>query len=153
MANPQQTEKAKIVRLERRLGARVTDDPDGVLAVLQTARRLLAEGGSLHKGDGWWEKSSKATRYTIIGALRHGVDLAHPRDRARAFNAAQHAVQGALNADKTAELGMAHLPQPVITRWETNPASTLEDALRIMDAAIKNQGKVNLAVNKAKGRK
>lgn len=154
MANTQTTSTAKVKRLERQLGAKVTDDPDGVLAVLQTARRLLADGGELFK-DGWQEKRGvkKPTVYSLLGALRAAVDLAHPRDRSRAVNYAQHALQGALEKDVTAPLGMAHLPVPVITHWESNPKTTLADALRIYDAAILNQGKVNQAVRKTKGRK
>lgn len=88
-----------------------------------------------------------------MGAMRAAVDLAHPRDRTRALTAAQRAIQAAVDADRTRENGMAHLTVPVITRWESNPNTTLDDALRVYDAAIKNQGTVNTAVSKAKGRK
>ena len=52
MVNKQLTPAAKLKRAEKALGAKATDDPDGVLAVLQTARRLLADVGDLLK-DGW----------------------------------------------------------------------------------------------------
>lgn len=125
-----------------------------MLAVLQTARRLLAEGNELLR-DGWQAKQSrgKPTHYSVMGAMRAAVDLAHPRDRTRALTAAQRAIQAAVDADRTRENGMAHLTVPVITRWESNPNTTLDDALRVYDAAIKNQGTVNTAVSKAKGRK
>src|ERR1051325_9533447 len=118
MPNKQQGQAAKLAKLQREQGARVTDDPEGVLAVLQTARRLLAEGGELLH-DGWQEQQSrgKPTKYGFMGALRHAVDLAHPVDRSRAVTAAQHALQVQLERYKTAERGMAHLPKPVITRW------------------------------------
>jgi hypothetical protein len=152
--NKQQGPQAKLKRLQRELGAKATDDPDGVLAVLQTARRLLAEGGELFK-DGWQEKRSrgKSTVYSVSGALRASVDLAHPRDRARAIHDSSSAIYGSLRGDDTRDLGMAHLPQPVLTRWESHPKTTLADALRVFDRAIKNQGTVNVAVSKAKGRK
>lgn len=152
--NKQVTHQAKVRKLERELGARVTGDPDGVLAVLQIARRLLAEGVDLVK-DAWCEKQSrnKPTKYSVLGALRAAVDLAHPRDRHRALGAAQHALQGALNVDKSAPNGKAHLNFPVITRWESHPDTTMDDALRVVDLAIKNQGRVNIAASKAKGRK
>ena len=151
--NTQLTPRAKLKRAERTLGAKATDDPDGVLAVLQTARRLLAEGGELVK-DAWQEKQSrgKPNRYSVAGALRAGVDLAHPRDRGRALHAASSAVYGALSRDHTRDLGMAHLPQPVLTRWESHPKTTLADALRVMDAAILAQGKVNRIQSKQEGR-
>jgi len=58
-----------------------------------------------------------------------------------------------MERDKTAEFGMAHLPTPVITRWESHPKTTLDDALRIYDAAILAQGRVNKTQSKQKGRK
>lgn len=125
-----------------------------MLAVLQTARRLLADGGELFK-DGWQEMQSrkKPTKYSVMGALRHAVDLAHPVDRSRAITAAQHAIQIAMERDKTAVCGIAHLDKPIITRWESHPQTTLDDALRIYDAAILAQGRVNQTHRKQKGRK
>lgn len=154
MVNKQLTKQAKVKKAERQLGARATDDPDGVLHVLLTARRLLAEGGDLVK-DAWQEEQprKKPTKYSFMGALRRAVDLAHPRDRSRAIWAAQHALQAALEADKTAANGMAHLPNPVITRWESHPDTTFADAIRVYDAAIKRQGTVNQTASKTKGRK
>ena len=147
--NPQRTKQAKAKRLERQLGARMTDDPDGVMAVLQTARRLLSDGGELFK-DGWEEQRprKKPTVYSFMGALRRAVDLAHPKDRSRALWAAQHALQGAVEKDPTKDNGIAHVDKPVITRWESHPKTTLNDALRVYDAAIKSQGTVNLAQKK-----
>lgn len=154
MVNSQTTSAAKLKRVERKAGAKATGDPDGVLAVLQTARRLLADGGELCK-DTWQERrgTKKSTIYSALGALRAGVDLAHPLDRSRAAWAAQAALQSALNKDKSAPNGIAHLPVPVITRWESHPDTTLVDVLRVYDAAIKAQGTVNIAQSKAKGRK
>ena len=154
MVNKQLTPAAKLKRAGKSLGAKATDDPDGVLAVLQTARRLLADGGDLFK-DGWQEKQSrgKPTKYGVMGALREATNFAHPRDRDRALWAAQHALQVAMERDKTAENGMAHLPAPVITRWESHPDTTLVDALRVFDAAILAQGRVNQTQSKQKGRK
>jgi hypothetical protein len=154
MVNKQLTPAAKLKRAEKSLGAKATDDPEGVLAVLQTARRLLADGGDLLK-DGWQETQArkKPTKYSLMGALRHAVDLAHPADRHRAVTAAQHALQVAMEKDKTAVCGMAHLPTPVLTRWESHPQTTLEDALRIYDAAILAQGRVNQTQRKQRGRK
>jgi hypothetical protein len=124
-----------------------------VLAVLQTARRLLVEGGELVK-DSWQEKrSKKPTRYSPMGALRAAGDLAHPRDCARAVSAAQRALQSALNEDVSAPNGKAHLEYPVITRWESHPDTTLDDAKRVFDSAIKRQGQINIATSKVKGRK
>jgi hypothetical protein len=124
------------------------------MAVLQTARRLLADGGELFK-EGWQEKRSrgKPTVYSPMGALREAVNLAHPRDRHRATSAAQHAIQVAMERDTSGVNGMAHLPTPVISRWETHPATTLGDALRVYDAAILSQGRVNQTQRKSKGRK
>ena len=152
--NKQQGPQAKAKRLQRELGAKATDDPAGVLAVLQTARRLLAEGGVLVK-DAWQEQPTgkKPIRYSVMGALRRAADLAHPKDRDRALWAAQYAIQGALEKDRTAEYGLAHLDTPIITRWESHDKVTLDDALRVYDQAIKNQGRVNIAKSKAKGRK
>lgn len=152
--NRQQGQQAKIKRSQRTLGAKVTDDPDGVLAVLQTARRLLADGGELFK-DGWHEKqrSKKPTRYSAMGALRSAADLTHPKDRSQAIWTAQYALQSAMAKDRSGVNGIAHLPEPIITRWESHPATTLEDALRVYDTAILNQGKVNLTASKARGRK
>lgn len=154
MVNKQLTPAAKLKRAEKALGAKATDDPEGVLAVLQTARRLLADGGELFK-DGWQEAQArkKPTKYGVMGALRAAVDLAHPVDRHRAVTAAQHALQQAMEKDKTAVCGMAHLDKPVITRWESHPQTTLEDALRIYDAAILAQGRVNQTQRKQRGRK
>jgi hypothetical protein len=153
MVNKQQGQAPTVAKAQRTLGAKVTDDPGDVLAVLQTARRLLDEGGELFK-DGWQEKrSKKPTRYSAMGALRAAIDLAHPKDRSRAIWAAQYALQSAMEKDPSGVNGIAHLPKPVITRWESHPRTTLEDAIRVYDAAIRNQGKVNQTVSKAKGRK
>lgn len=125
-----------------------------MLAVLQTARRLLADGGDLLK-DGWQEQQArkKPTKYSVMGALRHAVDLAHPVDRHRAVTAAQRALQAAMERDESGVNGIAHLPTPIITRWETHPKTTLADALRVYDAAILAQGRVNQTQRKQKGRK
>lgn len=154
MPNKQLSKQAKVKRVERQQGARATDDPDGVLHVLLTARRLLAEGGDLLK-DGWQEQQSrnKPNKYGFMGALRAAVHLAHPRDASRAIWNAQFALQSALNVDETAANGMAHMDDPVITRWESHPDTTLADALRVYDRAIKAQGTVNTTVSKSKGRK
>lgn len=151
--NKQQGQAHKVARAQRTLGAKVTDDPEGVLAVLQTARRLLAEGTELCK-DAWQEKrSKKPTRYSAMGALRAAIDLSHPKDRSHAIWAAQYALQSAMEKDTSGVNGIAHLPEPVITRWESHPDTTIEDVLRVYDTAILNQGKVNLTASKAKGRK
>lgn len=124
------------------------------MAVLQTARRLLAEGGDLLK-DGWQapQSRSKHTKYSMTGALRAGCDLAHPADRDKSLYFAQHALVGALTRDEKSALGIGHLPDPYLTRFEHHPDTTIEDALRVYDAAIKNQGAVNVSKLKGKGRK
>lgn len=153
MVNKQQGQAHKVAKAQRTLGAKATDSPDDVLAVLQTARRLLAEGGELVK-DGWQEKrSKKSTRYSAMGALRAAVDLAHPKDRSHAIWSAQYALQSAMEKDPSGVNGIAHLPKPVITRWESHPDTTIEDVIRVYDTAIRNQGKVNVIVSKTKGRK
>jgi hypothetical protein len=124
--------------------------------VLRTARRLLDEGGGLVKSaylETYSKGKSKLTRYSMQGALMRAVDLVHPADRSRALQDAHHAISGSLRLDERSELGIAQSPYPYVSRFESHPDTVLEDALRVLDRAIKNQGTVNEAVRKQKGRK
>ena len=109
--------KSKLKSLQQKLGARVTDDPDGVIAVLQSAKRLASTGVGV---------------YTALDAA---VGQASPKDGARAWWKAFHALTSANGGDLMFE------------------KLTPEDLTAVFDKAIESQGVVNIAASKAKGRK
>lgn len=97
-------------------------DPEGVMAVLQIARRLLKE-----RGDG-----------AVYVALDEALDLAAPKDRARAWWAAHRMVVRSLPAG-TASIGDFEA---------TSPSS--DDVLELMAVAIRKQGVLNIQAAKGK---
>jgi hypothetical protein len=116
----------KIKRLERKLGARVTPDPEGVMGLLQITRRYVSDTGEAH----------------IYSFLNEASEAAVPNNPGVAWWTAHHAIVGALPqgystiGDFVADENVSH-----------------EDVLALMDRAIKNQGTLNIAVSKGKGRK
>jgi hypothetical protein len=68
-----------IRKLKRRLGVKATNDPDGVMAVLQISRRLFSEGDS-----------------SVYSVLNESIPLAAPKDKALAWWAAHHALSANL---------------------------------------------------------
>jgi hypothetical protein len=154
MVNKQLTTAAKVKRQEKALGAKATDNPDDVLHVLQTARRLLADGGRLLK-DGWQEKQSrqKPDVFSIDGALRRGLDLAHPVNRDSTAWAAQYALNAVIEADETFKPRADFQGHPVLVKFNNHPDTTLADAITVYDRAIKAQGRIKVVVSKSKGRK
>lgn len=154
MVNKQLTAAAKVKRQERRLGARATAKPDDVRAVLQTARRLLVDGGRLLK-DGWEEAQSrnKPTVYSMDGALRRAVDLAHPQNRDLTWWAARYALDHQLAGHKTFRERAEFDDGMVLVKFNNHPDTTLADATAVYDGAIKAQGSIEVFVSKAKGRK
>lgn len=118
-----------------------------MLAVLQTARRILAEGGELLK-TGWSEKRSKKTLFSMDGALREALNLAHPLNRDESWWAARHAILEAIGHNPALQArGRGMLV------FNNHPDTTLADAITVYDDAIKAQGRMKVAVSKAKGRK
>jgi hypothetical protein len=155
MTNPQLTQRAKLEKLARELGVQVTVDPEETLNVLQTARRLLADGGELFK-KGWQETRGKRTYYSVDGALREALNVAHPKNRDRADIAGRHAIIGAIHSKpEWFERGRfaATSNAVVVPKWSNHKDTTFEDALELYDIAIKNQGKITIAISKSKGRK
>lgn len=108
-------------KLRRELGAKPTDDPEGVLAVLQVARRLLAEDG---------------TRF-VYSALNDAIPMAYPKDAGIAWWAAHHALCCALPDGHKTLGGYVH-----------DGNASHEEVLALFDTAIKNQGTMNIAKSK-----
>lgn len=110
--------KQKISKLERKFGAKKTDDPDGVMAVLQIAKRLLSERGNKD----------------IYIALDEALDMAVPKDRARTWWGAHRAIVHAL-------------PDGFLTIGDYTILSgtTSDDVVRLLERAVLAQGSVNLA--------
>jgi hypothetical protein len=74
------------------LGARKSADPDGVIATLEIARRLISENPEL----------------TVEGALLEAADkFASPKDPAKAFWTAYHAFSAADTSDAQEALKLA----------------------------------------------
>lgn len=136
------------------MGARATENPDDVLAVLQTARRLLADGGVLLK-DGWQadQKGKRPPQFSMDGALRKGLDLAHPVHRDSAVWAAQHALVEVISRSQTFNDRSLYNGAVVLINFNNHPDTTLADAITVYDSAIRAQGSIKVAVSKAKGRK
>ncbi|AQT25733.1 hypothetical protein EniyanLRS_58 [Mycobacterium phage EniyanLRS] len=145
MPNKQLTTRAKLKRKERELGVKATDNPDDVRAVLQTARRLLADGDELLK-DGWQEVRSrgKPTIYSVDGAVRKALDLAHPHNRDKTWWAVKYALENAIHEHFPDRSGILH--------FNGHPDTTLAEAITVFDSAIKAMGRIQVAVSKAKGR-
>lgn len=105
-------------RLARKLGVRKSDDPEGSIAVLQVARRLVQDHG-----------------YTAVHALNESADkYAAPIDPSRAFWAAHYALTtaGLRSGLKYSEISDAEI----------------DVLLPIFDQAIQNQGKMNMEAKK-----
>lgn len=120
MTNSQLTKPAKLRRLSRKLGAKKTDDKDGVLATLQIARRLIQDEG-----------------YAASEALNLAADkYAAPIDKSRAFWAAHYALTRAARDE-----------WPILDLLD---AAGVDVLLPILDAAIKHQGEMNMKAKKAK---
>lgn len=111
----------QIQKLRIELGVKPTDDPDGVLALIQIARRLLAEEGSTF----------------VYSALNDAAEMAYPKDAGRAWWAAHHALISAM-PDGYKTLG----------DYVHGGSASHEDVLALFDAAIKNQGTMNIATAK-----
>lgn len=115
--------KKKIRVLERRIRAKKTDDPEGTLATLQSAKRLLAEGAGIG----------------VYTALDAALEMSVPKDRSRTWWSAHHALNAAL-------------PNQVEqTMSEFLAAAQPEEIEALFDRAIKAQGELNLAVLKVRG--
>jgi len=110
----------RIQRLKRKLGVKATSDPDGVLASLQIARRLVNEGDT-----------------AVYSVMDDATRLAAPKDHAIAWWAAHHALTSALPADAKS-LG------------DFTIRASHEELVALFDTAIKNQGKMNAAMLKGK---
>jgi hypothetical protein len=117
----------KIKRLERKLGVRATPDPEGVMGLLQITRRYVTE-------------TNEAFIYSF---LNEALEAAVPNNPAVAWWTAHHAIVGALPEGYTT---IGHFVAD-----EQNVK--LEDVVALLDRAIKNQGTINIAVSKRKGRK
>lgn len=113
----------KLRRLQRKAGAHAPGDPDGVLATLQIARRLLKERGN------------KA----IYPALDEALEKSDPTDRARAWWTAHRAIVNAL-PDGFRTLG----------DYTDLDSTTVEDVDAVLLSAIRNQGMLNVALAKGK---
>lgn len=150
MVNEQLTKAAKLKRVERKSGATSSGDSDGVLAVLQTARRLLADSPDLLKGQSM-EVRSKKTAFDMSDALGRAVDLAHPKDRSRAIHRAHGVILNTIVAkpdwEQRARLIQTH--GHMVNRFNDDPSTTKDDALAVLDDAIRAQGRVNVAAGKA----
>lgn len=114
---------SKLTKLKRTLGVKNTDDPDGVLAVLQIARRLVSEGDS-----------------AVYATLDDAIQLASPKDHALAWWAAHRAL-------------FSSLPSGFRTLGEFTHEADKEDLLKVFDRAINKQGTMNAAVRKGKWNK
>lgn len=101
-------------RLARKLGVKRTDDPDGVIATLQVARRLVKDHGYL----------------PVEAVGRASAEFAAPVDDARAFWAAHYALT---MAGLRKGLGVVELNH-----------AEIDALLPIFDDAIKAQGEFNL---------
>lgn len=110
----------RIQRLRRKLGVKRTDDPDGVLAVLQVSRRLISEGD-----------------LAVYSVLMDAVRMAAPKDDAIAWWAAHYALTH-------------QIPTGYRTLGEYCCVADQEKLLELFDAAIKNQGTLNVVVRKGK---
>ena len=117
--------KERIQKLKKQLGVKTTDDPDGVMAVLQIARRLISDEGDT----------------AIYAVLDDAIRMAAPRDHAKAWWTAHYALQ-------------SQLPTGFQTLGEFSTQVSTESLVNLFDAAIRNQGTINLAVKRnTKGRK
>ena len=115
--------KQKFSRLERKFGAKKTDDPEGVMAVLLVGKRLIGE------------RNDKS----VYVALDEALDLSAPKDRARAWWAAHRALRHALPAGFT-----------TIGEYAMVDSTTTEDCVELFTRAILAQGSVNQIVAKGK---
>lgn len=110
----------RIQRLKRELGVKATNDPDGVMASLQIARRLINDGDT-----------------AVYSVMDDATRLAAPKDHAIAWWAAHHALISAL-------------PTGVKTLGQFSVQSSSEELVALFDTAIKNQGTMNAAIRKGK---
>jgi len=95
----------------------------------------------------------KPDKFSMDGALRKGLDLAHPVNRDETAWAAQHALVEVIKRSQTFnERGLANGVVSLMT-FSNHPDTTLADAITVYDDAIRNQGRAKVAVTKAKGRK
>lgn len=98
-------------------------DPDGVIAVLQIAKRLLSE-----RGDG-----------NLFAALDEALDMAAPKDMARAWWAAHRVIR-------------MSLPNGYdnIVSFSTSDSVDAGKVMDVLDAAILLQGRANIQQSKGK---
>lgn len=115
--------RTAIQKLQRKLGVKPSSDPDGVLAVLQIARRLYSEGDT-----------------AIYSVLDDALSLAAPKDKALAWWAAHRALHSCM-------------PEGHLTLGSYATDASEQDVLAWFDAAIKRQGTMNVAVRKGKWNK
>lgn len=108
--------KQKLVKLERKFRLKKSDDPEGVMATLLTARRLVSEGAGLG----------------VYAALDAALTMSAPKDQSHAWWSAHRALNGALPAGS-----------PPITVWAKDAG--LADIEALFDTAIRNQGAFNTA--------
>lgn len=109
---------SKLRKLARKLGVKKTDDPEGVMAVLQVGRRLVQDEG-----------------YAPSEALlRAANQYAAPIDSGRAFWAAHYALT---MAGYSEWMAMDAIEQ-----------AEIDVLVPIFDAAIRAQGQMNLKVKR-----
>lgn len=112
----------KMKELFRSSGKRC-GDPDGVMAVLQIARRLLSERGDNN----------------VYGALDEAIDLAAPRDQSRAWWAAHRRVVDCLPAAwRGSNIGLFA------------ESASHDEVLEVLAEAIREQGRANIVAAKGK---
>lgn len=117
----------RVKKLKKQLGVKKTDDPDGVMAVLQTARRIIADEGDM----------------AVYAVLDEAVDMAAPKDDAIAWWAAHYAI-------------LSQVPSQFRTVGDYAVRSSQEDLVALFDAAILAQGTMNINTmrdSKVKGHK
>lgn len=115
--------KERIQKLQKELGVKATDDPDGVIAVLMVARRLLQEDGNNY----------------VYSALNDALPMAVPKDQGIAWWAAHHALASALPDGHKTLGGYVH-----------DGKASHDDVLALFDRAIANQATMNAVVRKGK---
>lgn len=119
--------KDRVKKLKKQLGVKKTNDPDGVMAVLQIARRLIADEGDM----------------AVYAVLDEAVQMAAPKDDAIAWWAAHYAI-------------LSQVPYQFKTIGEYSAQAGHGNLVALFDAAILAQGKMNINTmhdSKVKGHK
>lgn len=98
---------------KRKTGTKTLGDPEGVMATLQVARRLIAEWGNT----------------AVYPALEEALPMSAPKDRGRAWWGAHREVNRALPA------GYSNVGD-----WLLASPRTHAEVLSVFDAAIKAYG-------------